>query len=100
MLQDVHWSSGLIGYFPTYSLGTILSAQLYDKAVEQVPSIPADMARGEFAGLLGWLRENIHRHGRKFEPPELIKRATGEPLQSRSYMLYLKTKFGEIYKLS
>jgi carboxypeptidase Taq len=100
VLQDVHWSSGLIGYFPTYALGTILSAQLYDKAVEQNPSIPADMARGEFGGLLTWLRENIHRHGRKFDPPELIQRATGEPLQSRSYIRYLKGKFGEIYRLS
>jgi carboxypeptidase Taq len=99
VLQDVHWSSGLIGYFPTYSIGTILSAQLYDKAIEQNPSIPADMAKGEFGGLLNWLRENIHQQGRKFDPPELIQRATGEPLQSRSYMRYLKTKFGEIYKL-
>ncbi len=100
VLQDVHWSNGLIGYFPTYSIGTILSAQLYDQAVEQHPSIPAEMARGEFGTLLSWLRENIHKHGRKFLPRELIMRATGEPPQSRSYMRYLKTKLGEIYNLA
>ncbi len=99
VLQDVHWSSGLIGYFPTYSIGNLLSAQLYDTAVQQHPAIPAEIARGEFGTLLNWLRENIHRHGRKIDPPELIKQATGESLQSRSYMRYLKTKFGEIYKL-
>jgi carboxypeptidase Taq len=97
VLQDVHWSSGLIGYFPTYSIGNLLSAQLFEKAVEQNPTIPAEISRGEFATLLHWLRENIHKHGRKYEPPELIRRATGEPLQSRSYMRYLKTKYGEIY---
>ncbi len=97
VLQDVHWSSGLIGYFPTYSIGNLLSAQLFEKAVEQNPTIPEEIRRGEFATLLHWLRENIHKHGRKYEPPELIRRATGEPLQSRSYMRYLKSKYGEIY---
>jgi carboxypeptidase Taq len=100
VLQDVHWSAGLYGYFPTYSMGTILSAQLYDKAIEQNPQIPSEIEQGKFSTLLGWLRENIHRHGRKFDPPELIKRATGEPLQTRSYMKYLRAKYSEIYGLS
>ncbi len=97
VLQDIHWSMGLIGYFPTYSMGNLLSVQLYDKAVEAHPSIPSEIERGEFATLRNWLRENVYQHGRKYEPKELVKRATGEPLQSRSYVQYLKNKFGEIY---
>ncbi len=100
VLQDIHWSAGLMGYFPTYSIGTILSAQLYDKAVEKHPSIPAEMEQGKFDSLLGWMRENIHQHGRKYEPKEMVQRATGEPLQARSYMNYLKKKYSEIYELS
>jgi carboxypeptidase Taq len=100
VLQDVHWSAGLYGYFPTYSIGTILSAALFDKAVEQCPNIPAEIKQGKFDTLLNWLRTNIHQHGRKFDPKDLIQRATGQPLQSRSYMNYLKTKYSAIYGLS
>jgi carboxypeptidase Taq len=78
-------------------MGNLLSAQLYEKAVAAHPSIPDDMARGEFGLLLGWMRENVHQHGRKFEPKELVQRATGEPMQARSYIKYLKAKYGEIY---
>ena len=99
VLQDIHWSSGLIGYFPTYSIGNLLSVQLFDKAVEQHPTIPAEIEQGKFGTLLAWLRENIHQHGRKYEPKELVMRATGEPLQSRSYMNYLTKKYTEIYGL-
>ena len=97
ILQDIHWSMVSMGYFPTYSLGNVLSAQLYEKAVADVPAIPSQIARGEFAALLGWLRENVHRHGRKYLPDELIQRATGGPLQTEPYLRYLRTKFGEIY---
>jgi carboxypeptidase Taq len=99
VLQDVHWSGGMIGYFSTYSLGNLVSVQLYDKAMATHPAIPAEIAQGQFGTLLGWLRQNVHRYGRKYEPKELVKRATGEPMQSRSYMRYLKTKYGEIYGL-
>jgi carboxypeptidase Taq len=99
VLQDVHWSMGLLGYFPTYSIGTILSAALYEKAIAANPSIPMEIGQGKFDTLLGWLRENIHQHGRKFEPKEIIQRATGEPLQARSYINYLKSKFTPIYGL-
>ncbi len=99
ILQDVHWSGGSFGYFPTYSLGTLLSAQLYDKAVADVPSIPGDLARGEFGSLLAWLREHIHRPGRRYLPAELVERACGEPAQSRSYLNYLNTKFRALYGL-
>jgi carboxypeptidase Taq len=96
-LQDVHWSSGSLGYFATYSLGSMFAVQLYEKAVRDIPAIPEQIANGQFADLLGWLRTNVHTHGRKFTLDELARRVTGEPLQSRSYVAYLKKKFGEIY---
>lgn len=99
ILQDVHWSSGLVGYFPTYALGTLLSVQYWDKALADVPSIPDDIAAGNFAPLLDWLRTNIHVHGRKYLPAELTQRVTGEPLQYRSFMRYLRAKYSEIYGL-
>jgi carboxypeptidase Taq len=99
-LQDVHWSYGDLGYFATYSLGSMFAVQLYEKAVRDLPAIPEQIARGEFAELLGWLRKNVHTHGRKFTLDELARRVTGEPLQSRSYVAYLKRKFGEIYGLN
>lgn len=99
ILQDVHWSIGILGYFPTYSLGSVLSVQLYEKAVADIPAIPDDLAHGRFSSLLGWLRENVHRHGRKYLPNELILRATGAPLSTQPYLGYLKRKFGEVYGL-
>ena len=99
VLQDVHWSSGLIGYFATYALGTIMSVQLFEKAVADNPGIPARLEQGDFSGLLGWLREHVHRHGRKYMPLELLHRATGHTLDAGPYVKYLKAKFGEIYGL-
>jgi carboxypeptidase Taq len=99
ILQDIHWALGIMGYFPTYSIGNLLSAQLWEKAVADVPEIPVQIARGEFAPLLQWLRENIHCHGRKYLPGELIQRVTGEPIQSRSYLRYLTEKYSELYQL-
>lgn len=96
-LQDVHWSGGLFGYFPTYALGTLLSAQLYDKAVQDNPAILSDLEKGEFASLLSWLRENVHRPGRRYLPSELVQRICGEPAQSRSYLNYLNQKFRPLY---
>jgi carboxypeptidase Taq len=98
-LQDIHWSSGSFGYFATYTLGSIFSVQLFDKAVRDIPALPALIEHGEFGELLGWLRLNVHQHGRKFTLDELAKKVTGEPLQTRSYLAYLKSKFGEIYGL-
>src|SRR5690606_26867570 len=99
VLQDVHWSSGLIGYFPTYALGNLLAAQYYNQALKAHPSIPDEIASGRFDTLRGWLRENIHQHGRKYTSDELTRRVTGESIQSRDYMQYLKTKFSEVYGL-
>jgi carboxypeptidase Taq len=99
ILQDVHWSIGAMGYFPTYSLGNILSVQLWDKALQDAPSIPDEIASGRFSSLLGWLRENMHRHGRKFPPRVLVERATGRSLDVAPYAAYLKQKFGEVYNI-
>ena len=98
-LQDIHWSIGSIGYFPTYSLGTFFSVQLFDRARADIPDLDARFVRGDFGTLLGWLREHVHQHGRKFTLDELAERITGEPLQTRSYVRYLRDKFGEIYDL-
>lgn len=99
VLQDVHWSSGLMGYFPTYALGNMLSAQYYKKALQDRPGIPDDIASGRFDTLLTWLNENIHQHGRKFTSDELTRRITGESIQSDDYMRYLEAKFSEVYGL-
>jgi carboxypeptidase Taq len=96
-LQDVHWSYGSIGYFATYSLGSMFAVQLWERALQDIPTLPAQIENGQYADLLGWLRKNVHAHGRKFTLDELAKRITGESLQSRSYVAYLKKKFGEIY---
>jgi carboxypeptidase Taq len=97
VLQDIHWSGGLIGYFPTYSIGNLVSAQLWHAANAALPDLNADLAKGEFAPLLQWLRTNVHQYGKKYLPDELIRRATGEPLTSKYYTDYLKAKFTDIY---
>jgi len=99
VLQDVHWSYGIQGYFPTYALGNLLSVQYYNKAVEQHPSIPSDIANGKFDTLLTWLQDNIHQHGRKFTSDELTNRVTGGSIQSKDYLAYLTTKYSDIYDL-
>lgn len=99
VLQDIHWSGGSFGYFPTYSLGNLAAVQLWDAAVRAEPGLPAAVARGELAPLREWLRANVHRHGRKFEPDELLRRATGRPVEAGPYVAYLRAKYGELYGL-
>ncbi len=100
VLQDVHWFSGIVGgVFQGYTLGNILSAQLFEAATEAHPGIPAEIAQGQFGTLLGWLKEHVYQHGRKFTAPELIERATGGPLRIEPYVRYLRTKYGELYNL-
>jgi carboxypeptidase Taq len=98
-LQDVHWSAGLIGYFPTYTLGNLVSGQIWNAINKALPDVNGLMAKGEFAPILDWLRTNIHHHASKFEPNELILKATGEPLTSCHYVDYLTGKYNEIYSL-
>jgi carboxypeptidase Taq len=98
-LQDIHWSSGLIGYFPTYQLGNLISLQLWDKINADIPDLTSQIEHGEFAALLNWLRTNLHQHGRKFTSNELLQRITGSGLNPAPYLQYLKAKYSAIYGL-
>lgn len=100
VLQDVHWASGLIGYFPTYALGNLLAAQLFEHIRLDLPSLDAQVEAGQFAPLLDWLRQRVYCHGAKFTPADLIQRVTGQPLQAEPFVRYLKTKYGELYGLA
>lgn len=99
VLQDIHWTRPSFGYFPTYALGNLYAAQFFAAAQEQAPAISAELEAGKVSSLLSWLRENIHQHGRKFQPAELVKRATGKPLSHQPFVDYVTAKFSEIYDL-
>jgi carboxypeptidase Taq len=100
VLQDVHWSAGALGYFPTYALGNLISAQLWEKLTADVPDLTDSFEQGEFGALREWLRENLHRHGRKFTPAETLERAAGaNRIDPEPYVRYLRNKIGDIYGL-
>jgi carboxypeptidase Taq len=99
VLQDVHWAEGGFGYFPTYSLGNIIAGQLWEAAHEAIPDLEQQIERGELAPLRDWLREHVHRHGRKLDSAEIVARATGRPIEIGPYVRYLGDKYGEIYEL-
>jgi carboxypeptidase Taq len=92
VLQDVHWSSASFGYFPTYALGNVISIQLWERALSELGDLDAQFEAGEFDQLREWLRENVHRWGRSFEPPELLERSVGGPLDAEPYLAYLRGK--------
>jgi carboxypeptidase Taq len=92
-LQDIHWYDGAIGYFPTYTLGAMTAAQLFQAAVAAVPSIPDDLARGDFAPLLGWLRANVHGLGQSVTAREMLERATGRPLDAAVFKDHLRRRY-------
>jgi carboxypeptidase Taq len=94
VLQDMHWAGGMIGYFPTYLLGSVMSVQIWQKAVEDVPDLEEQIERGEFGALREWLGEHVHRHGRKFLPQETLERAVGATIDSQPYLDYLAAKYG------
>lgn len=99
VLQDVHWSMGLFGYFPTYALGNLIAAQLWNKINLDIPEIEKKITKAEFSDLLEWLQEHIHRHGAKYNPLDLLKQATGQDLDAEPYLQYIEGKFGDIYEL-
>jgi carboxypeptidase Taq len=99
VLQDIHWSFGIFGYFPTYSLGNFIASMLWEKIHEDIPDLTENIENAKFEGLLSWLRDEIHVHGAKFEPVELVKKVTGLGLTAEPYINYLNSKFGEIYKI-
>lgn len=98
VLQDVHWSGGMMGYFPTYALGNLISVQLWEQLKKDIPTVSSEIAAGEFGELLDWLRDNIHQYGAKFEPQELVKKVTGSEINPQPYLDYLWDKYGKIYK--
>jgi len=94
-LQDIHWYDGAWGYFPTYTLGAMTAAQLFAAAKRATPGLEDALARGDFAPLLGWLRDNVHRHGSLLETPELLTRATGAPLSAEAFKAHLRARYLE-----
>ena len=100
VLQDVHWSAGLFGYFPTYAVGNAISVQLWDAALAARPSLAKDIEQGRLSPLLDWLKTNVHRHGKKYSAQEVVRRATGRPIDAAPYLRYLRVKYGELYGLN
>lgn len=96
-LQDIHWSGGGIGYFPTYTLGNLYSAQFMEQARSDLPSLEEDFRRGNYSGLRAWLNEKIHHHGRRYRAGELCRRVTGRPLDHRPLLDYLREKYSGLY---
>jgi len=96
-LQDVHWSHGSFGYFPTYSLGSFYAAQFFHAAGQQVPGLAEEIRKGQFQPLLNWLRINIHSHGRRYTSEELCERVTGAPLDIQHFIQYARDKYKPIY---
>jgi carboxypeptidase Taq len=101
VLQDVHWSGGSIGYFPTYALGNLISAQIWERITAEVPGLEEGFEQGEFGPLRDWLRENLHRHGRKFSPRETLELVSGSPeIDPAPYVRYLREKLVPIYGIA
>jgi carboxypeptidase Taq len=92
VLQDVHWSEGLFGYFPTYALGNVMAGQLWARIATDLPDLDERMARGDFAPLAGWLADHVHVYGRRLTPVELVARAAGGPLDPEPYLAYVRAK--------
>jgi carboxypeptidase Taq len=93
VLQDMHWSIGYIGYFPTYQLGNVISVQIWEQATADLGDVEEQFARGEFAPLRGWLRDRIYKHGSRYPPQELLRLVTGSELDPEPYLRYLRSKF-------
>jgi carboxypeptidase Taq len=94
VLQDTHWASGHIGYFSTYLLGTVMSVQIWEKILEDVPDLEDQIEQGEFGALRDWLGEHVHSLGRKYSPQETLRHATGSTIDPKPYLAYLYAKYG------
>jgi len=99
VLQDIHWSMGAIGYFPTYFLGNLLSVLFYKQAVSDLPDIPEQIKKGNFTPLLNWMLKNIYNKGAKYTPEELVMRVTGGPIDTEQFLTYIREKYTEIYNI-
>ncbi len=100
VLQDMHWSGGAIGYFPTYALGNVISGQLWERMQRELPDLSEQVRNGDFGELRAWLREHVHRYGRTYMPRELLEREVGGGLDPQPLLGYLREKFGAIYGLN
>lgn len=98
VLQDVHWSDGTFGYFPSYCLGNMMAAQLWYRAIDLRPGLEDDFARGDFSWLLTWLRKEVHAAGRRWPMAELVRRVTGEELSPKWLLRYLRERYGTLYR--
>ncbi|NNF05608.1 MAG: carboxypeptidase M32 [Candidatus Eisenbacteria bacterium] len=99
VLQDIHWGSGLMGYFPTYTLGSLNAAQFCEAAQRDIPDLEARIAKGELSPLKDWLVENVHKWGSRFSPEELVTRATGKPTSAEPFIRYIREKYDALYNL-
>jgi carboxypeptidase Taq len=99
VLQDIHWSAGLIGYFPTYSLGNLYAAQFFEAAVKELGDLQTMFRRGEFRPLLDWLRKQIHSHGQRYPASELVEQVTDRPLDHEPLVRYLTQKLSPLYEV-
>jgi len=99
VLQDVHWSGGMFGYFPSYMLGNLYAAQIMAAAQRAIPDLWEKVRAGELYPLREWLREEVHARGRLLEPEELLKKVTGEGPSPRPFLTYVKEKYGQVYRL-
>jgi carboxypeptidase Taq len=100
VLQDMHWSTGIQGYFPTYTLGTIYSAAFFAKAKEELGDLDEEMRQGDTTRLLGWLRENIHSKGYRYPAKELAEQVLGEPITAKPLLEHLRTKYSDLYEIT
>jgi carboxypeptidase Taq len=98
-LQDIHWSAGLFGYFPTYTLGNLFAAQLFARAREELGTLDEQFASGQFSELLNWLRDRVHRHGRRYRSTSLVERATDSAPSVGPLLASLREKYGRLYGL-
>jgi carboxypeptidase Taq len=99
VLQDVHWSLGAIGYFPTYTLGNLYAVQFYEQARKEINNLDGEIEAGRLTVLTRWLNQKIHRWGRTFTPEQLMLRVTGSSLSPEPFLAYLEKKYGELYQL-
>ncbi len=99
VLQDIHWAMGLVGYYPSYALGNLISVQIWERMEQDIADVDELIEKGEFGEILEWLQNNVHCHGKKYPPQELIQKITGSKIDPQPYINYLKKKYSQIYQL-
>ncbi|MFB6220120.1 MAG: carboxypeptidase M32, partial [Halolamina sp.] len=97
-LQDIHWSKNLPGFI-SYTVGSVIAAQLWDALRDDVPDVDNRIAAGEFDAVHKWLENHVHRHGQRYRTDELVERATGDPITAEPFLDYAEAKFGALYDL-